>query len=216
MLVLDGLTFAHEGQTGAYRFDMEVEQGAVTAVSGASGSGKSTLLDLIAGFLVPSAGSLTVGGEDLLPLPPEKRPVSILFQSETLFEHLSAEANVRLGLPAAARGRDAGRATAAALARVGIEGLGRQRASTLSGGQKQRVALARTLLRDKAVLLLDEPFSALDDESRGAVRGLVGRLTKERRWHTVLVSHSADDIAAIANRAYRLEAGRLHDVTEAR
>ena len=98
---------------------------------------------------------------------------------------------------------------AAALAEVGLDGLGDQVAGTLSGGQKQRVALARTLLRARPVLLLDEPFSALDDATRHAVRELVGTLTARHGWHTLLVSHHADDIDALATRRYRLEEGRL-------
>src|SRR5690606_15939835 len=171
---------------------------------GASGSGKSTLLDLVAGFLTPSAGTISIDGAVVNALPPEQRPVSILFQSETLFEHLSAARNVALGL----RHADPARVSAA-LAELGLSELANQRAATLSGGQKQRVALARTLLRDKPVLLLDEPFSALDDETRSATRTLVQSLTHKQKWATVLVTHHADDIGAIADRVYLLEAGRL-------
>jgi thiamine transport system ATP-binding protein len=92
---------------------------------------------------------------------------------------------------------------------VGLAEIGPQRASTLSGGQKQRVALARTLLRAQPVLLLDEPFSALDDETRHTVRDLVGTLTARHNWITILVSHHAEDVAALARRCYRMEAGRL-------
>jgi thiamine transport system ATP-binding protein len=95
------------------------------------------------------------------------------------------------------------------LTEVGLPDVGSQLAATLSGGQKQRVALARTLLRDKPVLLLDEPFSALDDETRAATRALVQQLTRKHKWATVLVTHHADDIAAIADRTYVLENGAL-------
>lgn len=209
MLVLDNLVYAHRGQPASYHFSMTAAPGEVTAVSGPSGSGKSTLLDLIAGFLTPASGSLTLDGTDLLALPPEARPVSILFQSETLFEHLSATHNITLGLP---RGTPAARArekVQAALAEVALPGVGHQRADTLSGGQKQRVALARTLLRNRPVLLLDEPFSALDDETRAATRALVKSLTAAHAWSTVLVSHHKDDIAALAARRYEISDGRL-------
>ena len=92
---------------------------------------------------------------------------------------------------------------------MGLAGLGAQRAETLSGGQKQRIALARTLLRDRPVLLLDEPFSALDDQTRGAVRDLVARLTRRQGWITLLVSHHVEDIAAVATRSYRIAEGQL-------
>jgi len=204
MLVLDDVTFTYPNATSGYRFSMRTEAGVVTAVRGASGAGKSTLLDLIAGFLVPRSGRIVIGADDVTSLPPERRPVSILFQSETLFEHLSAARNVALGLPHP----DAGK-VAAALAEVGLPQLGGQRAATLSGGQKQRVALARTLLRNRPVLLLDEPFSALDDETRSSARDLVRELTRRNNWSTVLVTHHADDIAALASRVYRLENGVL-------
>ena len=203
MLALDHVTFGY-GTTPTYDFTMEAVAGEVTAIRGSSGSGKSTLLDLIAGFLVPASGSIRIDGKTVNALPPEQRPVSILFQSETLFEHLSAARNVALGLPHADPVR-----VAAALAELNLGDLANQRAGTLSGGQKQRVALARTLLRDKPVLLLDEPFSALDDETRASTRGLVQYLTRKQKWATVLVTHHADDISAIADRVYRLEAGRL-------
>jgi thiamine transport system ATP-binding protein len=203
VLALDHVVFGY-GPTPTYDFTMEALAGEVTAIRGASGSGKSTLLDLVAGFLTPVSGTVEINGARVDALPPEQRPVSILFQSETLFEHLSASRNVALGLPHADPAR-----VAAALAELGLGDLGRQRAATLSGGQKQRVALARTLLRDRPVLLLDEPFSALDDETRAATRGLVQSLTRKQKWATVLVTHHADDIGAIADRVYLLEAGRL-------
>ncbi|ODT67234.1 MAG: hypothetical protein ABS75_24195 [Pelagibacterium sp. SCN 63-23] len=208
MLRADDLVFAYPGQA-PYRFSLEASPGEVTAISGTSGSGKSTLLDLLAGFLRPAGGRLDLDGKDLVPLPPETRPVSLLLQADNLFEHLSAADNAALGLP-----RGTGRAEGAekvrqALAEVGLAGFEQQLASTLSGGQKQRVALARTLLRNRPVLLLDEPFSALDDETRVATRELVGTLTRSHDWHTILVSHHADDIAALASRHYRIADGRL-------
>lgn len=210
MLKLDAVTYAHPGLT--YRFDLEALPGQVTAVSGPSGAGKSTLLDLIAGFLEPTSGRMTLDSLDLLPLPPESRPVSLLFQSETLFEHLTAERNIALGLPLGTPRSDALSKISAALTEVGLPDIGRQRASTLSGGQKQRVALARTLLRGRPILLLDEPFSALDDDTRLATRTLVRRLTEVHDWHTILVSHHADDVAAMATRRYRIQDGRLEPV----
>jgi thiamine transport system ATP-binding protein len=209
VLVLEDLTYAHLGQPDAYVFSMAAAPGEVTAVSGPSGAGKSTLLDLIAGFLLADGGRLTLDGRDLLPLPPEQRPLSILFQSETLFEHLTAGQNVALGLPPGAPRATAAGRIAAALAEVGLPEVGAQRAATLSGGQKQRVALARTLLRARPVLLLDEPFSALDDDTRATVRRLVGDLTRRQGWITVLVSHHADDIETLAARRYALAGGRL-------
>jgi thiamine transport system ATP-binding protein len=211
MLVADALRFAHPGQTSPYQFSLSATQGEITAISGPSGSGKSTFLDLIAGFLQPQSGSLTLDGRDLLPLPPEQRPVSLLLQGESLFEHLSARRNVELGLPAPTPGLR--EKAEAALARLGLDNLGTRPAADLSGGQKQRVALARTLLRGKPVLLLDEPFSALDDDTRKAIRTLVGELTRSEGWITLLVTHAADDIAALAKRHYRIVDGQLNEVS---
>jgi thiamine transport system ATP-binding protein len=209
MLRVENLTFAYPGQATTYHFSLVAHAGEVTAVSGASGSGKSTLLDLLAGFLTPEAGSIALDQQDLLPLPPEARPVSLLLQSESLFEHLSAAKNVALGLPQGTPRAEARRQIAEALAEVGLDWIGDQLAATLSGGQKQRVALARTLLRARPVLLLDEPFSALDDETRVAVRNLVRELTICHAWHTILVSHHGDDVEALASRRYMLADGRL-------
>lgn len=212
MLEANDLTFAHPGQAGRYHFSLLAEAGEVTAVSGASGAGKSTLFDLLAGFLSPSAGTLRLDGESLLGLPPERRPVSLLLQSDNLFDHLSARDNVVLGLDRRTPRSEARRRADVALAEVGLAGMGGQRAGTLSGGQKQRVALARTLLRDRAVLLLDEPFSALDDDTRRSARELVGALTRRQGWHTLLVSHHEEDVVALASRRYRLDDGRLLEV----
>jgi thiamine transport system ATP-binding protein len=211
MLEAKRLTFTHPGATRHFDLSFVAQPGEITAVSGQSGAGKSTLLDLIAGFLEPDGGTLTLDGRDLLPLPPEQRPVSILFQSETLFEHLSAAANIDLGLPRSTpRPKRAG-LIAEALKEVGLPGVTSQRAATLSGGEKQRVALARTLLRNRPVLLLDEPFSALDDETRATIRALVRALTERHGWITLLVSHHVDDVEALATRRYMLENGGLFE-----
>lgn len=209
MLEADHLRFIHPGATRQFDLSLVARPGEVTAVSGQSGSGKSTLLDLIAGFLTPTSGSLTLDGRNLLPLPPEQRPISILFQSETLFEHLSAYQNLELGLPRGATDRQ--QKIAASLDEVGLPGVLKQRADTLSGGEKQRVALARTLLRNRPVLLLDEPFSALDDDTRRTIRSLVKSLTERHHWITLLVSHHVDDVEALATRRYQLRDGMLFE-----
>lgn len=209
MLEANHLIFQHPGAVRRFDLSCVAQPGEITAISGQSGAGKSTLLDLVAGFLLPESGELTLSGRDLLPLPPEERPVSILFQSETLFEHLTASRNIELGLPKGMAKAERNRLISSALAEVGLPDVLNQRAATLSGGEKQRVALARTLLRDRPVLLLDEPFSALDDETRGTIRTLVKALTERHHWITMLVSHHADDVAAIAARRYLLEDGKL-------
>lgn len=206
MLEIDALTFKHKGGDTLFRFEMSVAPGEIVGLVGPSGSGKSTLFDLIAGFLMPLSGDIRLSKTSLLGLPPEQRPVSILFQSDNLFEHLTAGANVALGLGSRAKPDDA--KVISALSEMGLDGLAPRRAANLSGGQKQRVALARTLLRDKPVLLLDEPFSGLDAETVTPIRKAVGEMVRAHNWHAILVSHHEDDLGALANRSYVIEAGR--------
>ncbi|WP_127142411.1 ATP-binding cassette domain-containing protein [Pelagibacterium montanilacus] len=207
MFEIDALTFRHRGSEQAYDFSLSAAPGEIVGLVGPSGSGKSTLLDLVAGFLDPASGDIRLDGRSLVGLPPEERPVSILFQADNLFDHLSAAANVALGLGPRARASDA--AVEQALAEMGLAGMGGRKASELSGGQRQRVALARTLLRNRPVLLLDEPFSGLDAETIAPIRDLIGALVAARGWHALLVSHQPDEITALTARRYRLEDGRL-------
>ena len=201
MLTLEKTRFAYRAEETAWVFDLDVAPGEIVGVSGASGSGKSTLLDLIAGFLSPQSGDIRLNGRSLLTLPPEERPASILFQSENLFDHLSAARNLRLGVP----GRPD---VAAALAEVGLDDPGPRPVSNLSGGQQQRVALARSLLRNKPVLLLDEPFTALDEATAVPIRAMVKSLVRSKGWHAILVSHASADLG-LADRALALENWRL-------
>src|SRR5690606_16318521 len=150
---------------------------------GPSGGGKTTLLHAIAGFEQPEAGSLRFAGQDLLPLAPAQRPVSMLFQDHNLFPHLTAAENVALGLKPSLR-LDAGERerVAATLAEVNLAELASRRPAELSGGQRQRVALARALLRGKPLMLLDEPFGALDP---GLRREMIARVDALRRSHAL-------------------------------
>lgn len=205
MLEIDALTFRHEGGDTLYSFALDVAPGEIVGLMGPSGSGKSTLLDLIAGFLVPLSGDIRLDGTSILDAPPERRPVSILFQADNVFEHLSAGANVALGLgghmkPADPRVLDA-------LADMDLAGFAPRRAATLSGGQRQRVALARTLLRDRPILLLDEPFTGLDEATAAPIRAALADLVRDRNWHAILVSHQREDIDALTTRRYRIENG---------
>ncbi len=202
MLKLRDLTFSHPGQDLPNRYDLELEAGRILAVTGPSGAGKSTLLDLIAGFLQPDSGSLTLDGKDLLSLPVEKRPVSILFQANNLFDHLSVERNILLGI--GHPDTDGKQVATRALKEVGLASFGKRRASDLSGGQQQRVALARTLVHDRPVMLLDEPFANLDEETADRMRQLVATLTRRQNWHTIIVSHLTRDVETLADEIYPL------------
>ncbi|MEQ8165086.1 MAG: ATP-binding cassette domain-containing protein [Alphaproteobacteria bacterium] len=206
MLEIDRLTFSYRDGEPGFTFNMNIEPGEIVGLVGPSGAGKSTLFDLIAGFLEPASGDIQLAGRTLLGLPPEDRPVSILFQSDNLFEHLSTGANVALGLGGATRAND--ERVIAALDRMGLPGMITRRAAQLSGGQKQRVALARTLLRNRSILLLDEPFTGLDAKTAAPIRDLVTQIVRANGWHAIVVSHQAEDIEALAHRTYRIENGR--------
>ncbi|WP_404402476.1 ATP-binding cassette domain-containing protein [Pelagibacterium halotolerans] len=210
MLAIEAVSFRHTADGPLFCFDMEVAPGEIVGLTGPSGSGKSTLLDLVAGFLAPLSGNITLEGASLLGQPPETRPVSILFQTDNLFEHLSAGANVALGLSSRAKAHDP--AVEAALDQMGLKSFASRRAADLSGGQKQRVALARTLLRNKPVLLLDEPFTGLDEATAVPIRKSIADLVARNDWHAILVSHQKEDVAALAARRYEIRDGQTRPV----
>jgi thiamine transport system ATP-binding protein len=204
MLKIDNVTYTYPQSTVTYRYDLEVNPKEVIAILGASGSGKSTLLDIMAGFLTPKEGKMMLDGVDFTSLPTAKRPLSILFQKHNLFEHLSVIKNLLLGMSSP----DLSKAESI-LKEVGLEGYGHKMANALSGGQQQRVALARVLLRDKPVLLLDEPFNGLDSDTRKEMLALVKTMTVQNSLHTVMVTHDMSDVEAIASRAYKMRDNRL-------
>ena len=186
------------------------------AVLGPNGAGKSTLLRVLAGLLVPDGGTVVVDGTvwgDVrggAHVPAHRRALDVVFQDSLLFPHLTVGDNVAYGLRTrGARKAEARRAAAEWLARVGLEGLGDQRPARLSGGQAQRAALARALVGDPALLLLDEPLSALDARTRLTVRAELRRHLGEFRGSTVLVTHDPVDAMALADRVLVVEHGRV-------
>ena len=203
MLTLKHLKFAHPDQSSPYDFNLSALPGQITTITGPSGIGKSTLLDLIAGFLAPISGIIALNQTDLIPLSPQKRPISILFQTDNLFDHLDVKTNLKLGLDS--NQTNTNLAISDALEAVGLASFINQKAKNLSGGQQQRVALARTLLRKKPIMLLDEPFANLDQETAQNMRHLVKTLTKQNNWHTILVSHLANDTKGYADNIYQLD-----------
>lgn len=185
-----------------------VAPGAVLTIMGPSGSGKSTLLSWIIGTLArdfTASGRVLVDGRDVTRLAPDRRRIGILFQDDLLFPHLSVAENLSFGLAAQVRGRAARSAEVdRALAQIGLDGFGPRDPATLSGGQKARVALMRMLLSQPRALLLDEPFSRLDTELRAQIRTLVVDRARESRLPVVMVTHDAEDAAAVGGQIIRL------------
>lgn len=192
------------------RFSLTVERGEQVAILGPSGAGKSTLLNLIAGFLTPASGSLTIDGVDHTTMPPSRRPVSMLFQENNLFSHLTVAQNIGLGLNPGLKLNAVQQGKMHAIARqMGIDNLMARLPGELSGGQRQRVALARCLVREQPILLLDEPFSALDPALRQEMLTLVSTSCQQQKMTLLMVSHSVEDAARIATRSVVVADGRI-------
>ncbi|MBA3039874.1 MAG: ATP-binding cassette domain-containing protein [Alphaproteobacteria bacterium] len=193
-----------------FQFDCRIVGGAITAVAGPSGSGKSTLLNLIAGFEQPDQGRVLIADDDVSRLSPADRPVSLVFQDNNLFAHLDLFTNVGLGIEPAMRLKPGDRlAVSEALARVGLGGYEKRLPATLSGGERQRAAFARALVRRKPVMLLDEPFAALDPGLRSAMADLLLDLHRETGHTIVIVTHDPQEVARLAADVLFLEAGRV-------
>ncbi|KAF1853031.1 hypothetical protein Lal_00009216 [Lupinus albus] len=192
------------------RFTLSVQQGERIAVLGPSGAGKSTLLNLIAGFLQPASGSIAIDNRDFTDAPPAKRPVSMLFQENNLFTHLTVRQNIALGMHPGLRLNDAQREKLEVIAaQMGIAEFIDRLPGELSGGQRQRVALARCLVREQPLLLLDEPFSALDPALRQEMLALVQEVCQRQQLTMLMVSHSIEDAARIAPRSVVVAEGRI-------
>ncbi|XHI06456.1 thiamine ABC transporter ATP-binding protein ThiQ [Enterobacter hormaechei] len=208
MLKLTDITWLY--QHLPMRFSLTVERGEQVAILGPSGAGKSTLLNLIAGFLTPASGSLTIDGVDHTTTPPSRRPVSMLFQENNLFSHLTVAQNIGLGMDPGLKLSVAQRQTLEAIAeQMGLAAFINRLPGELSGGQRQRVALARCLVRKQPLLLLDEPFSALDPALRQEMLSLVEEVCEREQLTMLMVSHSIEDAARIAPRSVVIAEGRI-------
>lgn len=208
MLQLDDLRLRQDGFTLA--LSASVEAGERVAVLGPSGSGKSTLLSLIAGFAHPDRGRISWDDHDITDRSVAARPVSILFQDGNLFPHLNVFDNVALGLrPDLRLSREERDRVAQSLIDVGLSNMGDRRPATLSGGQQARVGLARMLLRDRPLALLDEPFAALDPGLRAEMLALLKSLSERRGLTLIMACHDLRDAERLCDRLWLLEDGKL-------
>jgi sulfate/thiosulfate transport system ATP-binding protein len=192
---------------------LEVAKGSLTALLGPSGSGKSTLLRIIAGLEVPDSGTVLLEGGDVTNARPQDRGIGFVFQHYAAFTHMSVRENVAFGLRIRKRPRNEVRAKVDELLElVGLTAWGGQRPGQLSGGQRQRMALARALAVDPQVLLLDEPFGALDATVRAELRRWLRRLHDEQGVTTVLVTHDQEEAMEVADRIAVMQAGHIEQV----
>jgi thiamine transport system ATP-binding protein len=193
-----------------FGFDLAVPAGAFVAVTGPSGSGKSTLFNMLAGFETPSAGRVLLGGEDMAAVPPGKRPVSLVFQDNNLFAHLDVFTNVALGISPSLRLDGAGQAAVSdALSRVGLGGFEKRMPATLSGGERQRAAFARALVRKRPIMLLDEPFAALDPELRHQMGALLAALHRDEGFTVLMITHDRGEARRLAERFILVKGGEI-------
>jgi sulfate transport system ATP-binding protein len=192
---------------------LEVPEGSLTALLGPSGSGKSTLLRIIAGLEIPDRGSVSIDGGDVTVARPQDRAVGFVFQHYAPFAHMSVRENVAFGLRIRKRPKEEIQARVdELLALVGLTKWSGQRPHQLSGGQRQRMALARALAVEPRVLLLDEPFGALDATVRAELRQWLRRLHDERGVTTVLVTHDQEEAMDVADRIAVMHAGAIEQV----
>ncbi len=192
---------------------LRVEKGEFFAFLGPSGSGKTTLLRLVAGFGVPSQGAVRVNGRDVTDTPPWKRNVGMVFQSYALWPHMTVAKNVAFGLERRDVSKaEIGKRVAAALELVGLADYGERRPAQLSGGQQQRVAVARALVIEPEVLLLDEPLSNLDAKLRVEMRQDIRELQRKLGLTTIYVTHDQEEANAIADRIAVLDGGCIQQL----
>ncbi len=209
-LELKSLDFAYDDYQ--VDFTLSLSSGKIMALVGASGAGKSTLLHLVAGLSAPNNGELSFCGSSLLPLAPYERPLSMLFQNNNLFAHLSVHDNIALGItPSLKLSAEQQQQVIAAAQDVGLAQKLDKLPSELSGGQQQRVALARCCVSDKPLWLLDEPFSALDPNLRIEMLALVKQLAQSREITVLMVTHQLSDALNIADEFAFIEHGQVSD-----
>lgn len=201
------------GTTAVDSFSLEVADGELVCLLGPSGSGKSTLLRMVGGFESPSAGIMTIDGEDITHVPPERRPTGMVFQSHALWTHMNVFKNLAFGLKLRkVPGDEIKRRVEGVLDLVGLGGYGLRSVTQLSGGQQQRVALARSLVLEPKILLLDEPFASLDQHLRERLREEVRDIQQRLKITTLFVTHGQDEALSMADRIVVMRDGRTEQI----
>jgi putative spermidine/putrescine transport system ATP-binding protein len=193
--------------------DLHIEQGEFFSLLGPSGCGKSTTLRMIAGFIRPSSGQILIGSDDVTHLPPEKRDIGIVFQNYAIFPHMSVAENIAFGLKLRKKSREEiDSSVAFALRQVGLMGYENRYQRQLSGGEQQRVALARVLVTEPRILLLDEPLSALDKSLREEMKYWIKDLQKKLGITTVYVTHDQDEALTMSDRIGVMQKAKVEQV----
>ncbi len=218
MLEIKNLCYGYDSKT-EFAFDLTAKDGDMIVITGESGIGKTTLLHLIAGFLTPFSGEILWNGQDISPLPPSQRPLSMIFQDNNLFEHLNLWSNIALGIsPSLKLSEEEKQRLEGAMGDLGIADLAARTPSQVSGGQQQRAALARALVRasGKSLLLFDEPFSALDTETREDCIAAIKTVMAKGSMTAIMVSHNPADAVSLGGRVLSLHRSPPNDIVRFR
>lgn len=205
-LHISELDFGYEKDKIINKFNLSLEKGQKLAICGASGSGKSTILRLISGFEMASSGRIILEGKDITFTPPNKRNIGYLFQDYALFPHLNVSENIAFGLKNIMKKNEIKDVVNRLLKVVSLESYATSYPHALSGGQQQRVALARALAPSPKLLLLDEPFSALDSHLKDEIRSEIKEILTAFEITSILVTHDQDDVEKFATSCIKLSA----------
>ena len=212
-IILTNLTKRYNEHLVVHRVSLDIHDGELFVLLGGSGSGKSTVLRMIAGLTTPDEGTIELDGRDVTYLAPQARGIGFVFQNYSIFRHMTVLENVEFGLRIRKiKNNDRRRRAEELLDLVGLAGLGTRYPSQLSGGQQQRVALARALVYQPAVLLLDEPFGALDVKIRAQLRASLKEIQRQLNLTTILVTHDQEEAFELADRIGVMDTGRLIEV----
>jgi putrescine transport system ATP-binding protein len=212
-LLIRNLIKEFDGVRAVNDVSVAINKGEIFALLGSSGCGKSTLLRMLAGFETPTQGSITLGGKDIVSVPPHQRPINMMFQSYALFPHLSVWDNIAFGLRRDGLPKDEIAARVEQmLTLVQLQSYGKRKPHQLSGGQQQRVALARSLAKRPQLLLLDEPLGALDKKLRERTQMELTGIIEEVGVTCVMVTHDQDEAMSMATRIGVMSEGRILQV----